>query len=114
MNRLKRMGGALALTAALVVGSIGVMPAEAPAVAAETAVSLEDFKTAMTAVGEKIKTLAQSGTLKTSISGDVSVMDGMMKLPLEIGMDIDATSKVGHGRMPVMNGEAIMGSALSG
>lgn len=114
MNRLKRMGGALALTAALVVGSIGVMPAQAPAVAAETTVSLEDFKTAMTAVGEKIKTLAQSGTLKTSISGDVSVMDGMMKLPLEIGMDIDATSKVGHGRMPVLNGEAIMGSAVSG
>lgn len=114
MNRLKKMGGALALTAALVVGSIGVMPAEVPAVAAETAVSLEDFKATITAMGEKIKALAQAGTLKTVISGNASVMDGMMKIPLEIGMDIDATSKVGHGRMPVMNGEAIMGSALSG
>ncbi|MBR6230122.1 MAG: hypothetical protein IKQ97_10330 [Eubacterium sp.] len=94
MNRLKRIGGSIVLAAALVVSSIGVSPAETPALAAETTMTPEEFGTAMKAVGAKISEIAKSQTLKTTVSGSSAGIN------FEMTMDVDATSKVGHSTMP--------------
>ena len=98
MNRLKRIGGSIVLAAALMASSIGVSPASAPAVAAESAITAEQFGQYMSQVGAKIKEIASTQTLKTCVSGSATIMGGTT--PFEMDMSVDATSKVGYGKMP--------------
>ena len=94
MNRFKKIGGSILLAASLVIGSIGVSPAEKPALAAETAMTAEQFGEAMKGVGAKIAELAKTKTIKTVVSGSSAGIN------FDLTMDVDATSKVGHSIMP--------------
>ena len=107
MNRFKRICGSIALTAALAIAGIGAQPAEQPALAAE--VTIDQLGTELAAIGAKISELAKAGTLKTAISGKVNVMGS--DIPFSVDMDVDATSKTGHGRMPLisMSADAMLG-----
>ncbi|MBO4396163.1 MAG: hypothetical protein J5819_07445 [Eubacterium sp.] len=107
MNRFKKIAGSVVLAAALTVSSIGIAPAKTPVKAAETAVTIEELTAELNAVGAKIKSIAETSTLKTSSAGTAAIMMAEMPdtpvatVPLELDMDIDAASKVGHGRMPM-------------
>ena len=107
MNRFKKIGGSIVLATALVIGSIGAAPVKTPVKAAETAVTIEELTTELNAIGAKIKSIAETNTLKSSVSGSAAIAMAEMPdtplatIPLELDMDIDAASKVGHGRMPL-------------